>query len=302
MVSAIRLVLSADEILAHPHFRMSRDIYIREMLDLHENQPAENRLLIDGGTASIFFNVIIMDAGYRPDERSTWPTMQLLKGRMEALGMASGRRTHDIVRRLIDREYITTFPAQRDRRSTLIAPTEKMLAHDQRSLIVYFHPLHAMFPHPGYPEPMRRDPAFHRAAREVSVAFLTHAQQFILANPVITFFLPRQAGHMILTKLMHLCSDQDDHGVPKVSFVRIGDSFGVSRTHVRKLLREAESLGFVRLLGNSVAVTPACRAGFERFLADTMAGNDLVYRMAMEKLVSTDAASAQSIDAAMAGL
>lgn len=297
MVGKIQLVLSADDILAHPHFGVARDIYIREMLDLHENQPAENRLLIDGGTASIFFNVIIMNAGFRPDVRSTWPTLQLLKSRMEAVGIASSRRTHDIVRRLIDLGYITTFTAQRDRRSTLIAPTEKMLAHDQRALVVYFHPLHALFPDPGYAEPMRRDPAFHRVAREVSVAFLAHAQQFILANPVIAFFLPRQAGHMILTKLMHLCRAQEEHGVPDVSFVQIGDSFGVSRTHVRKLLREAESLGFVRLFGTRVAITPACRAGFERFLADTMAGHDLVYRMAMAKLGSADIAGTQSVDA-----
>ncbi|WP_051356468.1 MarR family transcriptional regulator [Azorhizobium doebereinerae] len=299
MGDEIRLVLSAEGVLAHPGFGKARDIYIREMLELHENQPTENRLLIDGGTASIFFSVIIMNAGYQPDVRSTWPTMQSLKSQMEAHGIASGRRTHDIVRRLIDRGYITTFTAQRDRRSTLLAPTDKMLAHDQRSLLCYFHPLHALFPDPGYPEPMRRDLAFHRAAREVSIAFLAHAQQFILANPVIAFFLPRQAGHMILTKLMHLCGDQDDHGVPKVSFVKIGDSFGVSRTHVRKLLREAEELGFVRLFGNSVAVTATCRAGFDRFLADTMAGNDLVYRLAMAKLASMPAAGAQSVDAAM---
>ncbi|WP_341991957.1 hypothetical protein [Azorhizobium sp. AG788] len=302
MASEIRLELSADEILAHPQFGMARDIYIHEMLALHENQPTENRLLIDGGTASIFFSVIIMNAGYQPDVRSTWPTMQLLKSRMEAHGIASSRRTHDIVRRLIDLGYITTFTAQRDRRSTLLAPTDKMLAHDQRSLIVYFHPLHALFPDPGYPEAIRPDPAFHRVAREVSIGFLGHAQQFILANPVIAFFLPRQAGHMILTKLMHLCSDQDDHEVPRVSFVKIGDSFGVSRTHVRKLLREGESLGFVRLLGDSVAVTPACRAGFERFLADTMAGNDLVYRLAMAKLAPAAVADPQSLGAAMADL
>ncbi|CAH1673579.1 hypothetical protein [Chelatococcus asaccharovorans] len=302
MVGEIRLVLSADEILAHPHFGTARDIYIREMLELHENQPTENRLLIDGGTASIFFSVIIMNAGYQPHVRSTWPTMQLLKSQMETHGIASGRRTHDIVRRLIDLGYITTFTTQRDRRSTLLAPTDKMLAHDQRSLIVYFHPLHALFPDPGYPEPMRRDRAFHRVAREVSIAFLAHAQQFIRANPVITFFLPRQAGHMILTKLMHLCGDEDDHGVPKVSFVRIGDSFGVSRTHVRKLLREAESFGFVRLSGDSVAVTPACRSGFARFLADTMAGNDLVYRLAMAKLASTAVAGTQPAGPALADL
>lgn len=284
MVDELGLVLSAEEILAHPRFPLAREIYIREMLQLHEHHPAENRLLIDGGTATIFFTVIIMNARYRADLRDTWPTMQRLKSEMEAHGIASGRRTHDIVRRLIDTGYIVPFKTPNDGRATLLAPTDKMISHDQRSLLCYFHPLHVVFPDPGYPEPMRCDRAFHRVAREVSFGFLAHAQRFIQANPVIAFFLPRQAGHMILTKLMHLCGDQNDGALPEVSFVKLGDSFGVSRTHVRKLLREAEEMGFVRLLGNSVALTAASRAGFDRFLADTMAGNDLIYRLAMAQL------------------
>ncbi len=287
-------LLSVDDILAHPRFGMARDIYVREMLELHENQPAENRLLIDGGTATIFMSVIIMDAGHRPDDRATWPTMQLLKGQMEAYGIASSRRTHDIVRRLVDTGYISASRAPDDRRITLLAPADKMLIHDRRALSVYYHPLHALFPDPGYAEPVNHDPVFHRVAREVCAAFMAHAQQFIQANPVIGFFLPRQAGHMILTKLMHLCVYQDDQAPPQVSFLKIGDSFGVSRTHVRKLLRAGADLGFVRLSGNSVDLTPACRAGFDRFLADTMAGHDLIYRMTKARMTPIEEATAAS--------
>lgn len=288
----IRPLLSADDILAHPRFGLAREMYVRELLEMHENQPAENRLLIDGGTATIFMSVIIMDAGHRPEDRATWPTMQLLKGQMEAHSIASGRRTHDIVRRLVDTGYISAYRAPDDRRVTLLAPSDKMLTHDRRALRVYYHPLHVLFPDPGYPEPVNHDPVFHWIARDICAAFLAHAQQFILANPVIAFFLPRQAGHMILTKLMHLCAHQDDQAAPQVSFLKIGDSFGVSRTHVRKLLQAAAELGFVRLSGNSVDVTPECRAGFDRFLADTMAGHDLIYRMAKARMAPAEDAAA----------
>lgn len=289
----IQPLLSANDILAQPRFGLAREIYVRDMLELHENQPAENRLLIDGGTATIFMSVIIMDAGHRPHDRATWPTMQLLKRQMEAHGIASWRRTHDIVRRLADTGYISVYRAPDDRRVTLLAPTDKMLLHDRRALRVYYHPLHVLFPEPGYPEPVNHDPAFHRVARDICAAFLAHAQQFILANPVIAFFLPRQAGHMILTKLMHVCAHQDDQAAPQVSFLKIGDSFGVSRTHVRKLLQGAAELGFVRLSGSSVDVTPTCRASFDRFLADTMAGHDLIYRMAKARMApGGDAAAA----------
>ncbi|MEW6256494.1 MAG: hypothetical protein AB1592_11095 [Pseudomonadota bacterium] len=300
-MTEIQPLLAADDILAQPRFGLAREIYVREMLELHENHPAENRLLIDGGTATIFMSVIIMDAGHRPDDRATWPTMQMLKGQMEAHGIASGRRTHDIVRRLVDTGYITAYQASDDRRVTLLAPTDKMLFHDRRALRVYYHPLHGLFPNPGYPEPVNLDPAFHRVARDICAAFMAHAQQFILANPVIAFFLPRQAGHMILTKLMHLCAHQDDQAPPRVSFLKIGDSFGVSRTHVRKLLQAGAELGFVRLAGNSVDITPECRAGFDRFLADTMAGHDLIYRMAKARMApDEDVAAAPTATAGAA--
>ncbi|MQT12090.1 hypothetical protein [Segnochrobactrum spirostomi] len=285
MPDEVRPPLSVEDILSHPRFDAARAAYVRAMLAAHENQPALNRLLIDGGTAFIFFAIIVMQAGFRPDNRATWPTVQNLKRQMEGHGTASARRVHDIVRRLADIGYVVASRAESDKRTALLAPSEKMLAHDRMILAVYFTPLQVMLPEPGYPEPMRHDPAFQQIERKISAAFMGHANGFILANKTAAFFLPRHAGFMILTKLIDLAFREEarsgDAGGPiEVSFADLGLRFGTSRTHVRKLLSEAQAEGLVRLDGPRVALTRACRAGFDRYLADTMAGHDMIYRLA----------------------
>lgn len=284
MSDEVRNPLSPEDILAHPRFGAARAAYVRAMLSVHENQPTLNRLLIDGGTAFVFFAVIVMQAGYRPDDRTTWPTVQNLKGQMEGHGTASARRVHDIVRRLADIGYVQTARAESDRRTALLAPTEKMLAHDRMILAVYFTPLDVLLPEPGYPEPMQHDPVFQQIERKISAAFMGHANGFILANKTAAFFLPRHAGFMILTKLIDLALRQEalgrDPDAPvEASFADLGRLFGTSRTHVRKLLMEAQDQGLARLDGPRIALTRECRAGFDRYLADTMAGHDMIYRL-----------------------
>jgi hypothetical protein len=69
-----------------------------------------------------------------------------------------------------------------------------------------------------------------------------------------------------------------------LSFAELGARFGVSRTHVRSLLREAEAQGLVGVTsGQFVAAMPALVAAFDRFLAESMAGHDLIYTLALER-------------------
>ena len=65
----------------------------------------------------------------------------------------------------------------------------------------------------------------------------------------------------------------------------LGDRFGVSRTHVRNLLLEAEQMGLVRLSkgrNRSVEMRPQLVQAFDRFIADGMSGHDLCYRLALQ--------------------
>jgi DNA-binding GntR family transcriptional regulator len=92
----------------------------------------------------------------------------------------------------------------------------------------------------------------------------------------------REAGMMILIKLLQLAGPGGE-STASISYSDIGARFGVSRTQVRKLLEEAERQGLARLARGrepAVQLTPALVEAFDRFIADTMAGHDLVYKLA----------------------
>ncbi len=151
--------VSADDILAHPRSGWRGRCMFANCSKCTRNQPAENRLLIDGGTATIFMSVIIMDAGHRRGPRNMADHANCSRADGDPRHREAGRRTHDIVRRLVDTGYISAYRAPDDRRVTLLAPSDKMLTHDRRALRVYYHPLHVLFPDPGYPEPVNHDPS-----------------------------------------------------------------------------------------------------------------------------------------------
>jgi DNA-binding FadR family transcriptional regulator len=66
----------------------------------------------------------------------------------------------------------------------------------------------------------------------------------------------------------------------------LGDRFGVSRTHVRKLLEEAQELDLVRLTktdGQFVELLPPVLQAFDRLVAEAISGLDLCYELALRR-------------------
>ena len=91
----------------------------------------------------------------------------------------------------------------------------------------------------------------------------------------------------ILTKLVQLVDAAGGNAVEKLSYTDIGARFGVSRTHVRTLLQDAEQAGLVALTGQGgrfVELKPAILRAFDRFIADGMSGHDLLYRIARSRM------------------
>jgi hypothetical protein len=108
------------------------------------------------------------------------------------------------------------------------------------------------------------------------------AGQLMARHPLIFHFMRREAGIMVLIKLVELAGPDD---TTRDVYSDIGPRFGVSRTHVRKLLQEAERDGLVQVMhagGHSVRLTPKLLHAFDFFIADGMAGHDLVYNLARQ--------------------
>lgn len=275
---------SAEEILSHPRFPVARDAMLDAMLGLYEHEPFLNRLLLEVGRNVLFVVIMCLHARFDEDEPATWPTLRLIKQEMTGFGLASPRRIADLVSRLIKTGYLEQRSLVRDRRLRILTPTQKMIAQDQDWLVSHYVPLQVLYPEPGYRHIMQRDPAFQQRQRLVAASLFPFAAQLMARNPTMLLFMAREAGMMMLIKLLRLAGSSAD-AVCEISYSDIGGRFGVSRTQVRKLLLEAEAKGLLHLARGSgpfVRLTPALIQAFERFIADTMAGHDLVYRLAQQ--------------------
>ncbi len=275
---------SSEEILAHPRFPAARDEFVKAMLALYEHKPFLNRLLLEASRTVLGAVIMCLYARYDEADRSTWPTLRLVADSMAAYHFASPSRVQDLVSRLIKTGYLEQLVAPRDRRARILIPTPRMIAQDQDFLVSHYLPLQILFPDIGYAPIMTRDPAFQLKQRLVSRDLFALAAQILDGNPVMMLFQGRDAGIMILIKMIEMSRGQGGSEPLNVSYSDLGDRFGVSRTHVRKLLVAAQELDLVHLTnagGKSVELKPQLLQAFDRLVADAMSGNDLCYQLAL---------------------
>lgn len=273
-----------EAILAHPGFHAARRLYVQGVLGLYEHNPFLNRLLIETGRSVVFFNILALHAAYDPDDRATWPTISLLKETVRPFGVSSARRIHDIVARLVQTGYVQSVPSPSDRRARMLTATAKMLVHDLDWLAAFYAPLQVMFPEPGYGPPMRRNPAYQKAHRKVALSMSAYAIGLMAGNPAMLLFMNREAGTMILMKLVQDLDNGVDATPRRSFFADVAKGFGISRTHVRTTLQDAQAAGLIRMTEQSIIVMPPLIAAFERFVADVLAGHDFMFRAAMREL------------------
>jgi hypothetical protein len=280
-----RMASSAASVPSHhSRFHAARRLYLQGILGLYEHNPFLNRLLIETGRSIVFFNILALYAAYDPYDRATWPTISLLKETIRPFGVASARRIHDIVARLVETDYVQPIASPSDRRARMLTPTGKMLAHDLDWLAAFYAPLQLMFPEPGYGPPIRRHPAYQKAHRKVALSMSVYAIGLMSNNPGMLLFMNREAGTMILMKLVQDI-DKGLEDTPRRSFFAdVAKSFGISRTHVRITLQDAQAIGLIRMTQLSIVMMPPLIAAFERFVADVLAGHDFMFRAAMREL------------------
>jgi hypothetical protein len=285
---------SSDEILAHRLFVPARAAFVDAVLALYEGDPFLTRLLLEAGRYVTFGNIMCMYARYDGADPSTWPTLGRLKQSMAAFGLSSSRRVETLVARLVDSGFVRMVTPKQDRRARILTPTEKMFAQDQDWLAAHYLPLQVLFPDPGYLPMIQRDRSFQMAQRLVSMDFLGRGANILASNPGVMLFMTRDAGIMILIKLIQMTQAANAGVQAGLSYADIGARFGVSRTHVRGILADAERAGYVDLSGRGghlVQLTPAVMQVFDRFIADSMSGLDLMYQIAL-KTMSGNKASA----------
>lgn len=282
---------SPEEILAHPRFPAARAAFIDAVLAFHEGDQFTSRLMVETMRQVTFTLLVILHLRHDESDRSTWPTPQRLKAVIAPYGLASPRRIDALVARLVHLGFLDSRPSEQDGRVRILTPTPKMMALDREWLVYNYVPLNVMFPG-DYAEPIARDAPFQSAQRLVALEFAAHGAKVIASNPPVMRFMHRDAGILVLIKLMQMAAegsakDGAKDGAKGLSYSAIGVRFGISRTHVRALLEDAAEHGDVSLSGRGgrlVELRPSILQAFDRFLADAMSSHDWTYKLALERM------------------
>jgi hypothetical protein len=285
--------LNRGDILVHPRKSEAMRLFLDSFLQVYDGDPRLVRLLIETGRFLLYQSVALLEAAHDPARRETWPTVGLLKQAMAQSGAASARQIDDLVARMCAVGFLELRPAAQDRRVRLISASEKLRMHDHDWLCAYYKPLALLYPQHDYSGILSGDRNFQLQHRRTSVAFMPYAFKGLMEMPDNLLFLNRAGGYMVLASLLQAAAISGDQ-FASVPYGDAGDRFGISRTHVRNLLVEAESAGLVRLHsrgGHRVEILPRLWDSHDRGVAFGMQLNDMVY-------VATTRAMSESATAA----
>jgi hypothetical protein len=277
---------TAESLRAHPRFQEAVACLVDRIAALYMDDR-RLRGLIEYDRAVCFMLIVCLDAAQRMEQPESWLTLARLESILPVTRIEGGRRITELVAAMRRDGFLRSMPAPNDGRVRLLMATEKMLAADREWLAAFHAPLALLFGDEGYGRAVRQEAAYQRAFRRASLKTLPLADRIVGGNPAMDYFIRENVGTRILMVLM-----QSARGDPQL---RAGPGFfsfaasrsAVSRTHVRNLARGAAALGLVELStnpGDFVAVLPPLLDGVERWVAESLAGIDMVYRLAQQEL------------------
>jgi hypothetical protein len=268
--------LELDALRAHPSFPAAIRACAAEMVKLYSRSRFLGWFLSDRTLAILAHMAICLDADANDDDPRSGLTPSRFKSFCVQNGMCSEGRATAILAfmRLTGHLEAETHPA--DRRITRLRPSLKLLETMRSRLRAQFAGTVMVCPEIAVAADRlgRRD--FERI---MSLEFL---RRYTAGARVIDprarglrLFGERDAGLLILLSLM-LGADESEPlppaGPVPLSIAALARRFSVSRTHVLRLIREAESAGFLTRVGEKgelVALGPALNEELRHMFAAT---------------------------------
>lgn len=244
-----RAPVTVEEVADHPDYLRARKLYCDSFLALFDRNPFLIRLLTDSSRYLLFTLSVILNANHDVDRRESWFSVGRLKQQMAAFGMTSPRHVDHLIERMQAVGFVEISHAPRDRRVKLLRLTDRMLAHDREWMATDYIILDTLCPGNGYAGVRNRDPAVHAAIRRQSLALLPEGARLLCEQTDFLLFFSRPGGLMVLEALFEAALSSPDGRECPFAFGDVAHRFGLSRSHVRGVMQDAEAAGFIRLHG-----------------------------------------------------
>jgi hypothetical protein len=260
------------ELRANPRFPDAIRALATGMLSLFRGNRLLNLLVNDRGRMLIGWLALYLHEGGAPDGRGSGFGVGQLKALCAAAGLASPGRTAAMLALMRMSGHIASASAPEDRRRHILVPTEKLRAQHRERWDKFVAALREVRPEAAAAFALD-DPEFVAAFVRTTSDHWLRGFRLLEIAPEMELIIERNAGLMILFSVL-LAGKRDDTMPPRrpvpFSISAVANRFGVSRAHVRMLLRDAETEGLIRREGpggSHVLILPSLAEAIEIFFA-----------------------------------
>jgi hypothetical protein len=247
---------------ARPEFARYAVQIARTFIDQYVGNRFLNLISNDRGRMQVAHAVMYLHYTRDPGDPTSGLTSSRLKAFCAQYNMCSPGRTAAMLAVMQMSGHVVDAPAPKDRRIRLLMPTRKLLDTFLTRWITYFDALADMMPETA---------AIARAARERD-EFVHAYIKFVVEHyragrrlmdhvPQLNIFADANAGMLIFLSLFAAAgADGPPSGerVVQMPISELARRFGVSRAHVKQVLRGAQDQGLLRIDdGNGIRLMPA---------------------------------------------
>lgn len=262
-----------------PDFSATAVEHARGMVELFEGRYIVNRAMANVARQTICMAVLSLYfaegeencCASTPAVETLTTALSSIQNLTTAMGVCSKNTTAATVLLLERIGLVKRVENHEDRRSLHIVPTELLITGASDILRVSLRSADTLFPLRNY-RALIDDRDFLERYFASSIHSLLNKSSLISSISGSHLFAVSDGGEILLFKLMCVSGalPAADENVVEFPFDEIAPLFGVSRTHIRRLMKKAEAEGLVRLLqegGRRVQILPPLRDVFENIVA-----------------------------------
>lgn len=276
-------------------FAEARRLATVRLVQLFSGDYLLNRLMLEEGRYTTIQAMLALAACQQAEERCTWLTLGRLQARLSGSPFASRNRIEALVAILERYGFVERRKAEDDLRVTLITPTARLWGADALLVRAFTGPFLSLFRDkhgcvfsetrieegegpvdPQAPAWSSRDLASagqgHRAWHRSLAPHLDGLFRLRSLHPAFQDLASRDGGYLVLLLALEQC-DRTGSNRMSMPYETVSNNTGVSRTHARQLVEQAEAHGFLRLHakgGREMEVTETLQQAADAWFADHM--------------------------------
>jgi DNA-binding MarR family transcriptional regulator len=261
-----------------------RDGVIQNLVSQFRGDYLLGRLMLEEGRFMVFQAILCLSAAQNPADRESWLTLGRLQSRLSTSGLTSRNRIEALVAIFERYGFIERRKAEEDLRISILTPTARMWSADALFTEMHLAPLcdqrdaqqqdsgryadgaaqlltrlrHAAEPANGlhqHADPMA--PAWtersiapatagHRNWRKGFARLLPDFFGMRMQHRSISALAERDGGYLTFLMLLHEAVKSGSNRI-QMGYETISEHAGISRTHARLLMEQAEALELVKL-------------------------------------------------------